>query len=93
MCALIENGMSLNSSFIFIVNLLSSFSSDIQWITIIFTSSFLSCQSTLDLMEIFKEEKNNMTFRKIYCIFSKQGTVPLEYFISTLLNIVQYALL
>lgn len=36
---------------------------------------------------------NNMTFRKIYCIFSKQGTVPLEYFISTLLNIVQYALL
>lgn len=44
-------------------------------------------------MEIFKEEKNNMTFRKIYCIFSKQGTVPLEYFISTLLNIVQYALL
>lgn len=35
----------------------------------------------------------NLTFRKIYCIFSRQGTVPLEYFISTLLNIVQYALL
>lgn len=35
----------------------------------------------------------NLTLRKIYCIFSRQGTVPLEYFISTLLNIVCYALL
>lgn len=35
----------------------------------------------------------NLTFRKIYCIFNGQGTVPLGYFISTLLSIVWYAFL
>lgn len=35
----------------------------------------------------------NLTFRKFYCILEDKGCVPLEYFISTLLNIMQYALL